>query len=94
MGFDLSTNTSNGTVLYQRALNLLKDKKQILISDIYLPGVTAKKHKYVVNILENVLNQRGDAQGYIDSAVLTQQPHQASENVQDINTSYLSAYFN
>ena len=94
MGFNLSSPTGSGTLMYKRALNTIKNPKDILISDIFVPGIIAETHKHVVQQLNMILQQRQDCVGYIDCGKQDDECDIAVSNVENINTSFLSTPYN
>lgn len=59
-GFDLTDETSSGSISYQNAIRTLEDPEQIDINLLTLPGINSSQHGHLVNYATERMESRGD----------------------------------
>jgi hypothetical protein len=92
MGFDLSSNTSAGSIAYNTAIQLLADKDSYDINLLVMPGVLNSLHGYVVSQGITMVENRGDVFYVIDGDVYGATEQSIVTNVSGLTTNYGATY--
>jgi hypothetical protein len=92
-GFDCSTATSTGTVVYKKALDILSNPYDIDINQLYMPGITINEHPSVYNYAEQMVEDRTDTFYVADLAGKTTTVANAVTYVESIDSNYTATYF-
>lgn len=94
MGYDCSSTTMSGSVMYNRALSLLEDKDSYDFNLLLTPGLTYDYNPNVIDTGINTCEGRGDAFYVFDPVKLTQKTlSTVVSTVESIDTSYAATYY-
>ena len=92
-GFDLSSNTANGTLAYKRAINAVSNPDEFDINLLVTPGVIHRLHSSVTNHAISKVEARADALFIMDSAAYTDSVQTVVDTVNALDTNYVATYY-
>lgn len=92
-GFNLSSATSTGTLLYKDALNILSNPDEIDINLLLLPGIFKQYHSSVTNAAITMCEDRGDVFYVMDSVKLDASITDAVNEVSAVDSNYCATYY-
>jgi hypothetical protein len=92
-GFDCSTNTSSGTVAYNKAFSILSNSDNYDMNMLITPGIIDRLHSIVTLNARNLVEGRQDSFYVMDSNALTDSITEVVNQVQTLNSNYSAAYW-
>lgn len=92
-GFDCSTPTSDGTMAYKKAINILSNEDEYDINLLVLPGIISSLHPAVTTHAKNMVEQRGDCFYIMDICTIKDGVREATDAVQGLDTNYAAGYY-
>jgi hypothetical protein len=92
-GFDCSTNTSSGTVAYNKAFSILSNSDNYDMNMLITPGIIDRLHPIVTLNARNLVEGRQDSFYVMDSNALTDSITEVVNQVQTLNSNYSAAYW-
>jgi hypothetical protein len=92
-GFNLNGASANGSVSYQKALDILSNTEEYNFDILALPGVIEQYHPYVASLAENMCEGRTDAVYLRDLTGLNTTVATAVTTAAGLDSSYSAAYY-
>jgi hypothetical protein len=92
-GFDCSSNTSTGTVAYNKAFSILSNSDTYDMNMLVTPGIIDSLHPIVTTYARNLVEGRQDAFYVMDSNALTDTITEVVDQVQTLNSNYTATYW-
>ena len=92
-GFDLSSTTASGSVVYKRALDTISNPDEYDINLLVTPGVIHRLHSTVTNHAISKVESRADALYVMDSAAYDDSVETVIETVKQLDSNYVATYY-
>lgn len=92
-GFNLNGASANGSVSYEKAINILSNTEEYNFDILALPGVIEEYHPYVASVAENMCEGRTDAVYLRDLTGLNSTVATAVATAAGLDSSYSAAYY-
>lgn len=92
-GMDFSSNSSNGYLSYERALNIIQDDETYDLKMLVLPAINMEHHNLLVNRAVTAVEDRKDVFLIIDATGEGAIPSTASQLANSFDTTYAGAYY-
>jgi len=93
MGFDCSSGTSSGTVVYKKALDIVANPQEIDVKLLCIPGITISKHPSVYNYANNICIDRQDCFYLADLDIKGTNVANAITLTTGLDTNYAGTYY-
>jgi hypothetical protein len=92
-GFDLSTDTSSGTLAYLKQINALTNADEYDVNLVVTPGVIRRLHSDVTAATLQMVEDRGDAFYIMDATAFNDTIQQVTTEAADLDTNYAGIYY-
>ena len=93
MGFDCSSATTTGSVVYRRAINAISNPDEFDINLLATPGIIHRLHPKVTNHAISKLEARADAFYVMDAAAYGDTIATTTNTVSSMDTNYAATYY-
>ena len=92
-GYDLSTATSNGSVKYTDAFDMLSNQDEYDINMLLAPGVIKRLHPYVANYMISTAEGRQDTFVIVDNTAKDDNIATAANQTTNMDSNYAATYY-
>ena len=92
-GFDLSSQTSSGSLAYKRALNAISNPDEFDINLLATPGVIHRLHPTITNHAISKIESRADALYIMDASAYGDTVETVLNTVKNLDTNYVATYY-
>lgn len=92
-GYDLSTATSNGSVKYTDAFDMLSNQDEYDINMLLAPGVIRRLHPYVANYMISTAEGRQDTFVIVDNTAKDDNIATAANQTTNMDSNYAATYY-
>ena len=92
-GFDLSSASATGSVVFKRAINAISNPDEYDINLLALPGVIHSIHSSVTNHAIDKIESRADAFFIMDGSHYSASIQTAINDVQTLDSNYVATYY-
>jgi hypothetical protein len=92
-GYDLSTATSNGSVKYTDAFDILSNQDEYDINMLLAPGVIRRLHSYVADYMISTAENRQDAFTIVDVTSYGDSIATAANQTTNMDSNYAATYY-
>ena len=92
-GYDLSTATSNGSVKYTDAFDMLSNQDEYDINMLIAPGVIRRLHPYVANYMISTAEGRQDTFVIVDNTAKDDNIATAANQTTNMDSNYAATYY-
>ena len=93
MGYDCSSATTSGSVIYKRAINAVSNPDEFDINMLVTPGIIHKWHSVVTNHAVDKMEARGDAFYVMDAADIDDTIDNVTDTISALDTNYSATYY-
>ena len=93
MGFDCSSATTSGSIVYRRAINAISNPDEFDINLLATPGIIHRLHPKVTNHAISKLEARADAFYVMDAAAYGDTIATTTNTVSSMDTNYAATYY-
>jgi len=92
-GYDLSTATSNGSIKYTDAFDMLSNQDEYDINMLLAPGVIRRLHPYVANYMISTAEGRQDTFVIVDNTAKGDSIATAANQTANMDSNYAATYY-
>jgi len=93
MGFDCSTSTASGSVVYKRAINAISNPDEFDINLLATPGIIHGLHSAVTNHAVSKIESRADAFYIMDASAMGDAISTVKNTIKTLDTNYAGTYY-
>ena len=92
-GFDLSSTSASGSIVYKRAINAVSNPDEFDINLLAIPGVNHQQHSEVTNHAISKTEARSDTFYVMDGSSADRSVRDAVSDINSLDTNYAGTYY-